>query len=59
MTSEKFRLTASILKTSIVIFGIKNTLDFKRLFSALPEEASFRWRKYYSIDTDYLNLTVL
>ena len=44
MTFEKFRLKAGILKTSIVIFGIKNTLNFKRLFS-LPEEASFPRKK--------------
>ena len=57
MTFEKFRLKASILKTSILIFGIKNTLNFKRLFS-LPEEASFPRRKYNSIDTDDHNLAV-
>ena len=52
MTFEKFPLKAGILKTSIVIFGIKNTLNVKRLFS-LPEEASFsRKKKYYSLDTD-------
>ena len=44
MTFEKFRLKAGILKTSIVIFGIKNTLNFKRLFS-LPEEASLPRQK--------------
>ena len=44
MTFEKFRLKAGILTTSIVIFGIKNTLNFKRLFS-LPEEASFPRKK--------------
>ena len=44
MIFEKFRLKVGILKTSILIFGIKNTLNFKRLFS-LPEEASFPRKK--------------
>ena len=45
MTFEKFRLKAGILKTSIVIFGIKNTLNFKRPLFSLPEEASFPRKK--------------
>ena len=58
MTFEKFRLKAGILKASIVIFGIKNTFNFKRLFT-LPEEASFpRKKKYYSLDTDDHNPAV-
>ena len=49
MTFEKFRLKAGILKTSIVILGIKNTLNFKRPLFSLPEEASFPQQKKNTI----------
>ena len=59
MTFEKFRLKAGILKTSIVIFGIKNTLNFKRLFSDPARRSLFSpEKKYYSLDTDDHNPAV-
>ena len=57
MTSEKFCLKASILKTSIVIFGIKNTLDFKRLFSGPARRSLFSLEKVLAIPLIQIMIT--